>query len=119
MFDSLSGGYAPILILSVLAAWALSRLCRPLGLRFVLAVLIPFGISLGWYFIPPYFMESLVSQDPTWATWGLVAAFAWSAVSVPASLLATLGFAVWNRRQKTKADSAATTRVEPCRKGAD
>jgi hypothetical protein len=102
MFNSLDGGSAPVLVLTVLASWWLAKLCS-IWLRLALAILVPVGISLGWFFVPrlPLLFKPLeFNQDP-WVPWGLAAAIVWSVYAVPVGLISTFIFAIWNRRRRS------------------
>jgi len=94
MFDSLSGGYIPVLVLALVTAWVLVKV-RPVWLRFLLAFLLPIAISLGWYFLPR--LPSLFPpRDPdAWIEWGFAAALVWSIFSVPLCVLATLALTLF------------------------
>jgi len=101
MFDSLSGGYAPIFVLAVAAAWLLTSV-RSVVLRIVLAVFAPIGISLGWFFLPrlPDLFKPLTFGQDSSVPWGFMAAAAWSIFAVPVCLLATLAFTLLRSRMQ-------------------
>lgn len=85
MFNSLSAGYLPICVVTVLAAWFVSSI-RSFRLRAVSAVLAPIAISMAWYFVPAL----MRSPEDGWIGWGLIATSAWSIVAVPVGIAATL-----------------------------
>ncbi|HXS72654.1 MAG TPA: hypothetical protein VN725_01315 [Rhodanobacteraceae bacterium] len=101
MFDSLSGGYAPVLVLTAIVAWLLALL-RIVWLRWVLAVIAPILISFSWFFVPRFpalFKPLPWGQDP-WVGWGIIAAMVWATYAIPLCLVATLVFTVLRKRRK-------------------
>jgi hypothetical protein len=101
MFTSFSGGVAPILLLSLLAAWFLAIL-RPVWLRCVLGIIMPIVFSFGWFYLPRLPDLFGPSDRDAWKEWGLVAGIAWSFYAVPVCLVATLAFTLlriyWQKR---------------------
>jgi chromate transport protein ChrA len=98
MFDSLQGGYIPICLVVTLVAWFLSGL-KPVSARALMSLLTPIVISLLWYFVPDFFRANPDRQDPSWVTWGLIAATAWSAAAIPTSLIAVYLFSKIRKKQ--------------------
>jgi hypothetical protein len=94
VFNSLEGGYVPICIATVFAAWFLSGLPSVL-VRVVSACLVPFAISLAWYFLPAAIMSD---GGDGWIGWGVIAAGSWSAIAVPLGIVATLGLSMLRKR---------------------
>ncbi|MGN6313824.1 MAG: hypothetical protein ACTHMO_08710 [Rhodanobacteraceae bacterium] len=93
MFTSLSGGYAPILLLVLVAAGFFAKL-RSVWLRFLLAILVPIAISLGWYFLPRLPGLFQPGDPDAWIEWGFIAATIWSFYAVPLCLVATIVLAL-------------------------
>lgn len=105
MFDSLSGGYFPVVVLAILAAWLLARV-RPIWLRVLLAIVVPIGISLAWFVVPriPDLIKPAEFGEDSWLPWTFMATAAWSALAVPVCLVATVAFSsVRNRRRRRRA----------------
>ena len=98
-FDSLSGGYVPICIATLIAAWFVSTI-RLIALRVVAACLAPMAISLAWSFVP-----AMMANDPGadgWIAWGVIAAATWSIAAVPLGVAATLGLSLARQPRGSK-----------------
>ena len=93
VLNSLNGGYVPICIATIVAAWFVSGI-RFVWLRVALACLVPVAISLSWYFVP----AMMSAGGDGWIGWGLIAAATWSIVAVPVGIAATLGLSVIRKR---------------------
>jgi hypothetical protein len=106
MFDSLRGGYLPICLAVVIAAWFL-RVVRSGWLRWMAAFVVPVAISLAWYFIPAVvrgFSGDLAREGEV--AWGYISAATWCMVAVPLSAAAVFLFGVIrNRRPRTAASA--------------
>ena len=98
MFDSLQGGYIPICVIVTVAAWFLSNQ-KPILVRGLMSVLLPIVVSLLWYFVPDFFRSNPDRQDPSWVTWGLVAATGWSVAAIPTSVIATYFFSIVRKKK--------------------
>lgn len=103
MFDSLNGGYFPICVLVVVAAWFLSSF-RSWWWRIILGIVIPIVISLCWFFVPrlSILFKPLQFGEDDRVPWGYIAAGTWSMVAVPLSVLATVVFSYVRRRHSIK-----------------
>lgn len=103
MFNSLNGGYIPICLIVILAAWFISRI-KPILFRIFLALLVPLFISLAWYIVPDLFRSLPDRRDPSWLAWGFIAAATWSIVAVPVSII-TVYISSFIRKRATKIES--------------
>ena len=105
MFDSLQGGYTPICIVVTVVAWFLSNQ-KYIFVRGLMSVLIPIIVSLLWYFVPDFFRSNPDRQDPSWVTWGLVAATAWSVAAIPTSVIAVYVFSIIRKKKSVSAEQS-------------
>jgi hypothetical protein len=97
VFNSLNGGYVPICIATIVAAWFVSGI-RSVVLRVVSACLVPVAISLAWYFVPAMMSD----RGDGWIGWGVIAAGTWSIVAVRVGITTTLGLSLIRNRRSDR-----------------
>jgi hypothetical protein len=105
MFDSLNGGYFPICVVVIVAAWFVSSF-RSWWWRVFLGIAMPIVISLCWFFVPrlSILFKPLQFGEDDWVSWGYIAAGTWSMVAVPLSVLTIVVFSYFRRRRNIKED---------------
>ena len=101
MFDSLEGGYIPICVLVIIAAWRISKM-PDIKRRILMTLTVPIAISLLWYFVIDFFFSPSDSQDPAWVAWGFIAATAWSVAAIPTGIISVYIFSTIRKRTKLK-----------------
>jgi hypothetical protein len=102
MFDSVSGGYAPICGLVLILAWFIAPL-RHWSVKILFAVVGPVLICLGWAFLPqfPHWFKPLPFGQDDWVPWALIAAIIWSRVAIPLSVVAVVLLSLWRCKRRS------------------
>ncbi|HJR74583.1 MAG TPA: hypothetical protein VJ806_13210 [Luteimonas sp.] len=105
MFDSLVGGYIPVCVLTLAAAWMLSALKSPV-LRITLSAAIALALAAAWSFAQHLMGAELRASSTLhepWLGWALLAIVAWAAVAIPLGVVATWAFAAIRSRRRLTA----------------
>jgi|GEM_PF-6911707 len=98
MFDSVNGGYAPICVLVLIAAWFIARLHR-WWVKILLAIICPTLICLAWAFLPyfPNWFKPLKFGEDHWGPWAFIAATIWLYAALPLSVVAVVLLSLWRK----------------------
>jgi len=98
MFDSLTGGILPIVLIALIVG-AASGTHRRLPIAILLAIAGAFAMSLVWFYLPSVLWPA--EHNDLQGGWDLVAVAFWSLFAVPCALAALTTVRILRRRLRT------------------